>query len=213
MRRHPLLAIMIVTAGMLVAPVTRAEQQRPQPASSARAVLYEEDTTDPPGKRYVGSAVWRIATVTLKPGAAVDPAIRAEVEIPERGIAMTFALRRNPDQGQASQATHRIEVSFTLSAGFTSGGIHNVPGLLMKYSEQTRGAPLAALARKLDATSFQVDLSANEDDRQRNLRLLKERSWFDIPITFTNGRRAILAFEKGAAGEEAFDAVFTAWGQ
>ena len=210
MRRHLLLAITIVAAVMLVASGMRAEQQRPPPAFPAHAILYEEDTSDPLGKSYMGSTTWSVITVTPKSGAAVDPAIRAEVEVPERGLAMTLSLRRDPDQ---TQATHRLEVSFHLSAKFASGGIQNVPGLLMKGGEQTRGAPLAGLARKVDATSFQVDLSPNEDNKQRNLRLLKNQNWFDVPIVFTNGRRAILALEKGAPGAEVFDAVFTAWGQ
>jgi hypothetical protein len=33
---------------------------------------------------------------------------------------------------------------------------------------------------------------------QRNVQLLKDRSWFDIPIVYTNGGRAILAMEKKA---------------
>ena len=34
---------------------------------------------------------------------------------------------------------------------------------------------------------------------QRNVQLLKDRSWFDIPIVYTNGGRAILAMEKRLA--------------
>ena len=48
---------------------------------------------------------------------------------------------------------------------------------------------------------------------QRNLQLLKERGWFDIPIVYNNGRRAILAVEKGTPGERAFEEAFKAWGQ
>jgi hypothetical protein len=48
---------------------------------------------------------------------------------------------------------------------------------------------------------------------QRNIQLLKERSWFDIPIVYNNGRRAILAVEKGTPGERAFEEAFKAWGQ
>ena len=48
---------------------------------------------------------------------------------------------------------------------------------------------------------------------QRNLQLLKERAWFDIPIVYNNGRRAILALEKGNPGERAFEEAFKAWEQ
>ena len=113
----------------------------------------------------------------------------------------------------ASEASHTIEVTFNLPADFAFGGISNVPGILMKQAEQTRGAPLAGLAVKVTSGFFLVGLSAVEADMQRNLQLLKERSWFDIPLVYNNGRRAILALEKGNPGERAFDDAFKAWGQ
>ncbi len=60
---------------------------------------------------------------------------------------------------------------------------------------------------------FLVGLSGVEADTLRNLSLLKEQQWFDIPIVFSNGRRAILAIEKGESGGKAFDEAFRAWGQ
>ncbi len=183
----------------------------PVAAVAQRVVLYEEDPSDPQGKRYVGSAIWRTETVSPGPGQPVEAAVRADLEVPERRITMTFSLRRNTDQ--ALPASHTIEILFNLPADFPFGGISNVPGILMKQAEQTRGAPLAGLAVKVTSGFFLVGLSAVETDMQRNIQLLKERSWFDIPIVYNNGRRAILAIEKGNPGERAFNTVFTAWGQ
>src|SRR5436853_504915 len=192
-------------------PPAAGQNAAPVAAVAQRVVLYEEDPADPQGKRYVGSAIWRTETVTPGPGAAPDPAVRDHLEIPERRITMTFSLRRNTDQ--ALPASHTIEVTFNLPADFPFGGISNVPGILMKQAEQTRGAPLAGLAVKVTSGFFLVGLSAVEGDMQRNIQLLKERSWFDIPIVYNNGRRAILAIEKGTPGERAFEDVFKAWGQ
>jgi hypothetical protein len=202
--------------GQPAAPTDPAQQSggqasAPVAAVAQRVVLYEEDPADPQGKRYVGSAIWRTETVTPGPGAAPDLAVRADLEIPERRITMTFSLRRNSDQ--ALPASHTIEVTFNLPADFPFGGISNVPGILMKQAEQTRGAPLAGLAVKVTSGFFLVGLSAVEADMQRNLQLLKERAWFDIPIVYNNGRRAILALEKGNPGERAFEEAFKAWGQ
>jgi hypothetical protein len=36
-------------------------------------------------------------------------------------------------------------------------------------------------------------------------------SWFDIPIVYINGVRAILAMEKGSQGDRTFAEVFAAW--
>jgi hypothetical protein len=176
-----------------------------------RVVLYEEDPNDAQGKRYLGSAIWRTEAAPPGPNAAPELAVRADLEIPERRITMTFSLRRNTDQ--AMPASHTIEVMFNLPADFPFGGISNVPGILMKQAEQTRGAPLAGLAVKVTSGYFLVGLSAVDSDMQRNLQLLKERSWFDIPIVYNNGRRAILAIEKGTPGERAFEEAFKAWGQ
>jgi len=88
-----------------------------------------------------------------------------------------------------------------------------VPTVLMKQAEQARGAPLAGLVVKVAPTFFLVGLQSGEGEAAHNIELLKERPWFDIPIVYTNGRRAILAVEKGTPGERAFAEAFKAWGQ
>jgi hypothetical protein len=60
---------------------------------------------------------------------------------------------------------------------------------------------------------FLIGLSSLETDVARNIQLLKERPWFDIPIVYKNNRRAILAMEKGPPGEKAFAEAFAAWKQ
>jgi hypothetical protein len=176
-----------------------------------KVVLYEEDPADPNGKRFVGSAIWRTETVTPGPGQPPELAIRADVEVPERKLAMTWSLRRNLDK--ALPASHTVEIIFKLPADFPSGGISNVPGILMKQAEQTRGVPLAGLAVKVTNGFFLIGLSSVEADKERNLQLLKDRAWFDIPVVYNNNRRAILAMEKGTPGDRAFAEAFKVWKQ
>jgi hypothetical protein len=183
----------------------------PAAAVAQKVVLYDEDPNDPQGKRYVGSALWRTETVSPGPGLAPELAIRADIEIPERKLRMTWSLRRNTDK--ALPASHTIEIMFTLPADFPEGGIGNVPGVLMKQNEQARGVPLAGLAVKVTNGYFLIGLSAVDVDLQRNIQLLKERDWFDIPVVYTSGKRAILAMEKGTPGTRAFEEAFRAWDQ
>jgi hypothetical protein len=183
----------------------------PAAAVAQKVVLYDEDASDPQGKRYVGSAIWRTETVSPGPGLAPELAVRADIEIPERKLRMTWSLRRNTDK--ALPASHTIEIMFTLPADFPEGGIGNVPGVLMKQNEQARGVPLAGLAVKVTNGYFLIGLSAVDVDLQRNIQLLKERDWFDIPVVYTSGKRAILAMEKGTPGTRAFEEAFRAWGQ
>ena len=180
-------------------------------AVAQRVVLYEEDPADPQGKRFIGTALWRTETKPGTPGRAPELAVRADIEIPERQMSITWSLRRNTDQ--SLPASHTIEIMFNLPADSQSGGVQNVPGVLMKQAEQTRGVPLAGLAVKVTPGFFLIGLSALEADTQRNIQLLKERSWFDIPIIYNNNRRAILAMEKGTPGEKAFNDAFASWRQ
>ena len=198
------------------------EQTRPQPPAAApksqsgpavaqRVVLYEEDPGNPQGKQFVGSAVWRTETVSPGSGLAPELQIRADVTIPDRNMTVTWSLRRNTDQ--ALPASHTIEIMFNLPPDFAGGGVANVPGVLMKESEQARGVPLAGLAVKVTNGFFLIGLSAVDADVQRNLQLLKDRPWFDVPVVYNNGGRAILALEKGPSGDRAFADAFAAWGK
>jgi hypothetical protein len=180
------------------------------PAVAQRVVLYQEDPNNPQGKQFVGSAVWRTETVSPGTGLAPELEVRADIEIPEQHMTITWTLRRNTDQ--ALPASHTIEIMFNLPPDFSGGGVANVPGVLMKESEQARGTPLAGLAVKVTNGFFLIGLSAVDADLQRNVQLLKSRPWFDIPIVYNNGGRAILALEKGPPGDRAFADAFAAWG-
>jgi hypothetical protein len=181
------------------------------PATAQRVVLYEEDPSNPQGKQYVGSAVWRTETVSPGSGLAPELQVRADITIPERNMSVTWKLRRNTDQ--ALPASHTIEITFNVPPDFPGGGVANVPGVLMKESEQARGVPLAGLAVKVTNGFFLIGLSAVDADVQRNMQLLKDRPWFDIPLVYNNGGRAILAMEKGPPGDRAFADAFAAWGK
>jgi hypothetical protein len=153
-----------------------------------RVVLYDEDPADPKGKQFVGSVIWRTEQVKAAAGQKPDIAVRADIEIPDRKFKMTMSFRRNTDTSLPAS-------------------------ILMKSNEQARGTPLAGLAVKVTDGFFLVGLSNVDSDRQRNLQLLKERSWFDVPLVYVNQRRAIIAIEKGAPGERAFNDAFAAWGE
>jgi hypothetical protein len=176
-----------------------------------KAVLYEEDASNPSGRQFVGTAVWRTDRVAPAPGQAPELAIRADVDIPEQRLSLTWSLRRNNDK--SLPASHTVEIMFTLPPDFPHGGIANIPGVLMKQGESTRGVALAGLAVKVTTNVFLIGLSSADADMQRNIQLLKERPWFDIPIVYGDGQRAIIAIEKGTPGERSFAEAFASWGR
>jgi hypothetical protein len=176
---------------------------------ASRVALYEEVTSGAQGNRYVGSVVWHTETISPGLGQAPDIAVSADVDIPERHIKLRWSLRRNSDK--TLPASHTMEIVFNLPTDFPGGGIAKVPGILAKQFEQGRGTPLAALPTKVTDVSFLIALSATDIDRLRNIQLLNS-PWFDIPIIYRNGQRAIIAIEKGKGGNRAFAEAFATWG-
>ena len=101
---------------------------------------------------------------------------------------MTWLLRRKIDH--ALLANYTIEMKFSLPVDFAGGGVASVPGILMKRSEQEPGTPLAKITATATNGVFIIELSADGPDEQRNVQMLKESPWFDIPIGYINGSRA-----------------------
>jgi hypothetical protein len=189
---------------------TQQPADEPKFTTAQRVVLYEEDSGNPQGKQYAGSARWRAQTVSPGSGLAPELQIRADLSIPDRNMTVAWSLRRNTDQ--VLPASHTIEIIFNLPPNFAGGGVANVPAIRMKDSEQDRGMPLAGVTAKVTNGFFLIGLSAIEADVQQNMQLLKERPWLGIAIVYNNGERAILKIEKGPSGDRAFADAFAAWG-
>jgi hypothetical protein len=183
----------------------------PLAAVAQRVVLYEQQPNSNERKQYIGSVIWRTESASPGPGLAPELAVKADVEIPERHLRMSWTMRRNTDQ--TLPASHTLEIIFTTAADFAPGGIADVPGVLMEQAEQTRGVPLTGLRVKVTNGFFLVGLSAVETEAQRNIQLLKERPWLDIPLVYNDGNRALLAIEKGVPGDRVFAEAFAAWKQ
>ena len=175
----------------------------------AVASLIEADPSAPKGKRYVGSVIWRTETISAGPGVAPELGVRADIEIPERRMTMTWSIRRNTDK--TLPASHTVEMAFNLPADFSGGSIANIAAIVMKQSEEERGSKLVTRVAKVTNGLFLIGLSAVDADVQRDTQLLKDRPWFDVGIVYTSGNYAILALEKGEAGNRAFAQAFASW--
>ncbi|MGJ4908900.1 caspase family protein [Bradyrhizobium sp. HKCCYLS2033] len=190
-------------------PSPAASSDAPDARTPGLAVLYDEDLSNPNGKRYSGSVTWRTETVKNAQSGRPTPVIRGEIDIPERKLKVSLQLRRNDDP--SLPASHVAELTFRPAADFVGGGVSNVPGMLMKTDEKSRGTPLAGLSVKITEGSFLVGLSNVEADRARNEELLARREWFDIPVVYANQRRGILAIGKGPSGDRIFADALAAW--
>ena len=120
-----------------------------------------------------------------------------------------LVIRRNTDP--TLPASHLVETLIETPPDFPGNCIRSVPRLVLKTGEDERGEPLIGAAAKVAEGFFWIALSAAEADVERNLRLLSERSWVDLPLVYETGQRAILTFEKGPAGNQVFEQAFAAW--
>jgi hypothetical protein len=177
-------------------------------ASRAHATLYNEDLSDPKGHRYAGVVLWRTFHV-MNDGQPDDIAIHADVEVPELGMKMGFDFKHNTNP--SIPASHVIELKFAVPDDDQNLEVISVPGLLMKSGEQAQGVALSGRPVKFSKGSFSIDLSSG--DRERNLQLLRERQWIDIPMIYANQHRGILAIEKGYDGEQMFNDAMGRWEQ
>jgi hypothetical protein len=200
--RHAILAAL--AAACFVYDPAVAQTKAPR----ERAVLFEQDNT-PNGTRSDGVTAWSIKNISPSPGEAPEPIIEAVVTIPDRHMTATWSLRRNTDK--SLPASHVIEVTLKQARKAPGGDFNQIPGILMKADETSKGTPLAGIAVKVTANFFMLGLSADTTNMRRNVELLQNLGWIDIPVVRNNGYRFILAVQKGASGSRAFDTAFAAW--
>jgi len=183
-----------------------AAPARAQERMAQHAILYDEDPDKPRGQRYPGTVIWCLNQIKATDGSD-DVEILGKIDIAERRLKVIMSLRRNADA--SLPASHVIELKFDLNGG----GISLVPGLMMKIAEQSKGIALMSQSVRVTDSLFMLGLSSTAQSRARNVAMLTQREWFDLPFVYKTQRRGILAIEKGLYGRQVFQAAFEAWGE
>ncbi|MGC4409223.1 hypothetical protein D4A92_00130 [Rhizobium rosettiformans] len=192
-----------------------AATQTPGAAANTSAVaggeklfLYEERIGQATPVAVPGSITWSAVRENGADGRP-DPQIQGRINVPERGISALLTFKRNTDN--SLPASHIIEVVFSVPADFEGGAVENLQRIAMKRTEQDRGDPLVAVTAKVTDDTYLVALNDFEDVVRRNMDLLSTRGWIDIPVTYRNGRRALITLDKGTTGGNVFDQVIREW--
>jgi hypothetical protein len=178
-------------------------------AVGQKAVFYEEKTGTEEGTVDQGAVVWSV--VQDAPGAdqPEEPAIRAEVDIPDNGVKLRLTIKRNGDK--TLPASHIIEMAFSTPEGFQGGSIEGVQRVTFKDTEQAPGNPLVGVPANFGDGFFLIALTDEKSAVEANLALMTRQSWIDIPLTYKSGRRALISIEKGIPGDKVFQEVLKAW--
>lgn len=188
-----------------------AATQAPVPvdASGQRSILYEEgDGSNGAGTASQGEVSWSIGEEENAKGVR-QAVLTASAKIPDRDVEITVRIKPNDDE--SLPASHLVEIQYKLPEGFSAGDVANVPGLVMKPTEEARGDALLGASVKVSPGYFWIALSNIDSERQRNMDLLRDRDWIDIPMLYDNGKRGILTLEKGDPGKDAVNQAVVAW--
>lgn len=166
-----------------------------------RAIYYFQGAQGTPGQASEGTVTWTEATRDGR------PAIQATLRIAKPDATAIVTIYKNDDS--ALPASHLVEIQF--NGGLNGSPIQRVPALVLKQTEQARGQPLIGAAVPVTNELFWIALSDDAEQVEQNLQLLREGSWFDIPILFSDQTRALISFEKGIPGDKVFETVLTNW--
>jgi hypothetical protein len=188
----------------LVPPAEEQTAALPDPGTSLveqRAIYYYQGGEGSTGTASEGNVTWSEIT---KDG---RPAIQAALLIAEQDVSVTVTIYKNFDE--QLPASHLVEIQFTGVLG--ASPIQRVPALVLKQTEQARGEPLAGAAVQVTPELYWIALSDDAEQVERNIQLLRDGSWFDIPILFNDQTRALITFEKGIPGDRVFETVMSTW--
>lgn len=179
------------------------------PQVGQKMFLYEERLGQQAPTAEEGSVVWSIVRESPGDNLPPEPAIEAQINVPGKGLSAIMTIKRNADQ--SLPASHLIEIVFAVTEEFDGSGIGSIQNFALKQTEQDTGDSLIAVPAKITDSFFMIALNDYVEAVQLNLRLLRERNWIDLPVSYGNGRRALLTLEKGSTGAEVFDQVIRAW--
>jgi hypothetical protein len=179
------------------------------PAIGQKMFLYEERLGQQAPTAEEGRVVWSIVRESPGEDLPPEPAIQADIDLPNKGISAILTIKRNADP--SLPASHLIEIVFALTDAFEGSGIKSIQNFAMKQTEQDTGDSLIAVPAKITDSFFMIALNDYVEAVQLNLKLMRERNWIDLPVAYGNGRRALLTLEKGSTGAEVFDQVIRAW--
>lgn len=175
-----------------------------------------------PYEPFPGSTKW--STEQLPVGAEQKPqlAVRADVEIPSRGVTMTWLMYPNRDKD--SSASQFDEIHLELPADLQPAKPLVAAGFVTFMGDSALGGEEGLEVggkgggKKLGDWAFTQPLNP---DAERNFKLIEEHCWFvvhTIEFPVINGAWGlpqpdlVISMEKGKAGTRAFAEAFAAWG-
>ena len=192
-------------------------QQQVAPQQGAQAVPVAQraalllDAPDEPDrvKTFVGNVVWRLDNVSRGPGQALAVGVRAEIDLPDAKLKAVMLIQKNTDE--TLPASHTIELRFIPAEGGPVPGIAQIQTPQMRREDGASGDSLIGVPAPILRNYFLIGLTRGAAAESRNVDMMRNRGWFDIPMLLSDQRIAKITFEKGSAGERIINEAFDAW--
>ena len=185
-----------------VEPGAGEELEEPPVFAETIGYLYSEPTDGgATSDRYEASLEWSLLT---EDGATA--VISAAIDVPDQGLSIVVRIEDSADP----QYSHQISALVTQATRFQDDPIAVVDNIAVKTSEEGIGA---ALAGEILTAQDMFLLALPSDNSILNTNRIMQSPWFDLAIIYESGRRAIVSFSKGTAGDEVFAAANEAWSE
>ncbi len=179
---------------------------------SQRAALLLGAHDDPQRvKTFVGNVVWRLDQVSRGPGQPLSVGVRAEIDLPDAKLKAVMLFQQNTDE--KLPASHTIELRFTPADGSVVPEIAQIQTPQLRSEDTPSGDPLVGVPTPILRNFFLVGLARGGPAEKRNIELIRNRGWFDVPMLLTDKSIAKITFEKGASGERVIKEAFDAWSE
>jgi len=81
----------------------------------------------------------------------------------------------------------------------------------MRGDSQLQGVALKGIAAKKGENDFIVGLTKADGTIQKNVELLRDQAWLDVPFQLASGKLAKIALEKGVPGDQLMRQALAAW--
>jgi hypothetical protein len=173
-----------------------------------RAAVLLQAPSEPGGvKTYIGTVVWRRDSANRGPSQQLASAIRADVDIPDAGFKTAMSIEKNYEP--TLSASHTMTIRFDPGQNSPIGDVRMINVPEMRPENAPKGSPLVGSQVDIAPNVFLVGLSGSSE--AKNVDMIRNLNWFDIPLSLANGKIAKITFEKGAAGSQIIDEIFNEW--
>ena len=177
--------------------------------TSDRAILFDGELSDDPDERNIGKVIWRSSLEPGGPDGVSVAVLHLDATVPQRRFVMSLSMR--PEAGDSAMS-HLLELRFLRPDRQPDDTIANISGILTRVTELGGGrAMLAGSVIKVAPGVFLFGLAGGQGIRERSLRQLKDMRWLDIPVSYSNGAKGVIAIEKAGKAEQVVNDVLAKW--